>query len=79
MWRGRKRAGTTTPEFPAELLAEARSRPGGWVYAIDPEYAPDGAGGAVPFEGIIGAWKVGDGGLPTGEYWANKRYGGSST
>jgi hypothetical protein len=78
MWKRRRRADTTTPEFPAELLAEASSKPGGWVYAIDPEYAPDGAEGAVPPEGIIGAWKIGDDGRPTGEYRANERYGGSS-
>lgn len=42
------------PDFPPELLAEARSKPGGWVYAIDPAYAPDGPDGAVPPEGIIG-------------------------
>jgi hypothetical protein len=77
MWRRRKRGDTIAPEFPAGLLAEARSKPGGWVYAIDPGYAPDGVGGGVPFEGIIGAWKIGDDGRPTGEYWANDRYGGS--
>jgi hypothetical protein len=79
MWRRRKRPDTTAPQFPAGLLAEARSKPGGWVYAIDPGYAPDGAEGVVPFEGIIGAWKIGDDGHPTGEYWANERYGGSSS
>jgi hypothetical protein len=45
-----------TSEFPAELLEEARSKPGCWVYAIDPGYAPDGGGGRIPSEDIIGAW-----------------------
>jgi len=63
------------PLFPPEMLAEAKSKPGGWVYAIDPVYAPDGADGAVPPEGIIGAWKIGDDGAPTGEFQANPRYG----
>jgi hypothetical protein len=66
--------GSFVPEFPAALLAEARSKPGGWVYAIDPTYALDGADGAVPPEGIIGAWKVGDDGAPSGEYVANTNY-----
>jgi hypothetical protein len=62
------------PAFPPGLLAEAKSHPSGWVYAIDPEYAPDGVNGAVPPEGIIGAWKIADDGTPTGEYQANPRY-----
>jgi hypothetical protein len=71
-----KRDDAIALEFPAELLAEARSKPGGWVYAIDPGYASDGADGAVPPEGIIGAWKIGDDGRPTGEYRANDRIAG---
>jgi hypothetical protein len=67
------RAGT----FPPELLEEAKSKPGGWVYAIDPAYAPGGPNGAIPPEGIIGAWKIADDGTPTGEYQANPRYGSS--
>jgi hypothetical protein len=31
----------------------------------------------VPFEGIVGAWKIADDGTPTGEYWANPNYGSS--
>jgi hypothetical protein len=64
--------------FPPELLAEAKSKPGGWVYAIDSAYAPDGPDGAVPPEGIIGAWKIGDDGTPTGEYQTNPRYGSNA-
>jgi hypothetical protein len=63
------------PSFPRELLAEAKTQPGAWVYAIDPAYAPGGADGAVPPEGIIGAWKIADDGSPTGEFQANPRYG----
>jgi hypothetical protein len=58
-------------QFPAELLQAAREQPDGWVYEIDPRYDPDGA---VPPEGIKGAWKVGPTGVPTGEYQANDRY-----
>jgi hypothetical protein len=64
--------------FPPGLLAQAMSHPGGWVYANDPEYAADGANGAVPPEGIIGAWKVADDGTSTGEHQANPQYGSRS-
>ena len=57
--------------FPPELLAEARRQPGGWVYEVDPAYD---ANGAVPPEGIKGAWAIGADGAPTGEYQANPRY-----
>lgn len=66
--------GVSDVDFPPELLAEARTKPGGWVYEIDPAHAPDGPGGAVPPEGIKGAWKVGEDGAPTGEYQRNARY-----
>ena len=68
MWKRRRSSEVPARPFPPELLAEARSKPGEWVYAIDPAYAPDGLDGAVPPEGIIGAWKVADDGTPTGEY-----------
>lgn len=58
-------------EFPAAMLAEAATQPGGWVYEIDPAFDPDGA---VPPEGIRGAWKIGEDGLPTGEYRANANF-----
>jgi hypothetical protein len=63
------------PPFPPELLAEAARNPGGWIYAIDAAYDPDGA---VPPEGIAGAWAVGPVGRPTGEYRANPAYRPSS-
>ncbi len=57
--------------FPEALLAQAKAYPGGWVYEIDDAYDPDGR---VPMDGIKGAWKVGQDGLPTGEYWSNRQY-----
>jgi hypothetical protein len=57
--------------FPDALLAEAAANPGGWVYAIDPAYDP---AGTVPPEGIVGAWRIGDDGRPTGEYRANPNH-----
>jgi hypothetical protein len=77
MWKRRTSPEVPTRPFPPELLAEAKATPGGWVYSIDAAYAPGGADGRVPFEGIIGAWKVADDGTPTGEYWANPDYGSS--
>jgi hypothetical protein len=31
----------------------------------------------VPFDEIIGAWKIADNGTPTGGYWGNPNYGSS--
>ena len=59
------------PSYPEALLAEARKQPGGWVYEIDPRFDPLGA---VPPEGIKGAWRVGPDGFPTGEYQSNPAY-----
>jgi hypothetical protein len=64
--------GTETPRsFPEAMLAEARAYPGGCVYEIAPGYDPLGA---VPPEAIVGAWRVGDDGVPTGEFEANPNY-----
>jgi hypothetical protein len=78
MWKRRRSSEVPARPFPPELIAEAKSTPGGWVYVVDPTYAPDGADGAVPPEGVIGAWKIADDGTPTGEYQANPRYGQAS-
>ncbi len=51
--------------------AEARQNPGGWVYAIDEIYGPDGA---VPPEGIKGAWRVDENGEIVGEFIPNPNY-----
>lgn len=50
------------------------SGPGGWVYEIDPNHAPDGADGGVPPEGIKGAWRIRDDARPTGTTMRNDRY-----
>jgi len=57
--------------MPKALLAEARANPGGFVYEIDPRYDPNGR---VPPEGVVGAWAVGEDGIPTGEFKANPKY-----
>jgi hypothetical protein len=64
-------SGNSGTDLPEALLAEARTKPGGWVYEIDPRFDPNGA---VPPEGIKGAWKVGDDGVPTGDYQPNPNY-----
>jgi hypothetical protein len=57
---------------PAELVAEARKVPGGWVYEIDGEF---GAHERVPPEAIAGAWAVDESGRLTGEFVPNPRHG----
>jgi hypothetical protein len=64
----RPTGGAPAPPFPDALLPEAEANAGGWVYAVDASHDP---AGAVPPEGIVGAWRVGDDGRPTGEYRAN--------
>ena len=56
------------PPITDELRAQARANPGGWLYAIAPGYDPDGA---VPPEGIVGAWQVDDRGEIVGEFERN--------
>ena len=51
-----------------EARAEAKQNPGGWVYAIDGRYDPNGA---VPPQAIAGAWKVDDSGDIVGEFIPN--------
>jgi hypothetical protein len=57
--------------IPAGVIEEAKGKPGGWVYEIDSALDPNEA---VPPEGIKGAWKVGDDGVPTEEYQMNENY-----
>lgn len=56
---------------PAELLAEAKRAPGGFVYEIEGHF---NEGERVPPESIKGAWTVDDQGDLTGEYKANPNY-----
>jgi hypothetical protein len=55
----------------AELVAEARKVPGGWVYEIDGEF---GVQERVPPEAIVGAWAVDESGRLTGEFVPNPRH-----
>ncbi len=62
--------------FPPELLEQARATPGGWLYVIDAAFASAGPEGVVPPEAIKGAWRVGEDGVPTGEFEPNPDYRG---
>lgn len=59
------------PPVTEEIREAARKRPGGWVYAVDPEHDSDSA---VPRQGIIGAWRVDGLGRLTGEFRHNPDY-----
>ncbi|GGD89979.1 hypothetical protein GCM10007269_35720 [Microbacterium murale] len=61
----------TAPPVTDALRAEARANPGGWVYAIDPEFA---GLETVPPEGIIGAWRSDEAGELSGDFTPNPRY-----
>lgn len=54
-----------------EAREEAKSNPGGWVYAIDARYDRNGA---VPPEAIKGAWRVNETGEIIGEFVPNPNY-----
>lgn len=59
------------PPLTEEIREAARRRPGGWAYAVDPEFSGDGA---VPRTGVIGAWRVDGLGRLTGEFRHNPDY-----
>lgn len=58
-------------DVPPALVAEAKTRPGGWVYEIVGDYGPDDA---VPPTAIRGAWKVGDDGQIVGDFLPNPAF-----
>jgi hypothetical protein len=60
--------------IPPQVIEQARSHPGGSVAEIDPALAPN-PNGYVPPEAIVGAYLVGDDGVPTGVYQVNPRHG----
>jgi hypothetical protein len=57
--------------FPTRLQHAARANAGGWVYDVDPAFDRSDP---VPREAIIGAWRIGADGLPTGEFVVNRHY-----
>jgi hypothetical protein len=59
------------PPLTEEIRDAARRRPGGWVYAVDPEFSD---AESVPRRGIIGAWRVDGLGRLTGEFRHNPDY-----
>lgn len=68
LFRRRKRE---QPEFPDELVAEARRSPGRHVYEIDPSFDRDGA---IPTHAVLRGWEIGADGTPTGHYTDNPNY-----
>ncbi len=62
------------PEITDAMKEQARQQPGGYVYCIDPYYAKEGADGAIPPQGIIGAYPVDAEGNIVPEFMANPKY-----
>jgi len=58
----------------AELIAEAKNNPNGWVYVLDKEFEGKEK---VPPEYIKGAWKVNEKGEIVGEFIENPNYRGN--
>lgn len=63
-----------TPEITEAMKESARNQPGGYVYCIDPRYAKDGVDGAIPPQGIIGAYPVDADGTIIPEFMKNPNY-----
>ncbi|WP_330349664.1 type VII secretion system-associated protein [Streptomyces sp. NBC_00582] len=64
-------AQASVPPVTDAVRAQAAARPGGWVYAVDPYFDPDGK---VPPIAIVGAWKVDANGQLNGEFKHNPKY-----
>ncbi len=62
------------PEINEAMKEEARQKPGGYVYCIDPQYVKDGVNGAIPPQGIIGAYPVDEKGVIIPKFTANPNY-----
>lgn len=62
------------PEITEELRAQAKLQPGGYLYSVDMEYAKDGIDGAIPPQGIVGAYPVDDEGNIIEEFMPNPNY-----
>lgn len=58
-------------ELSPALVAEAKTRPGGWVYEIVGDYGPNDA---VPPNAIRGAWKVNEDGEVLGDIQLNPNF-----
>ncbi|MGH7217947.1 MAG: DUF2185 domain-containing protein [Candidatus Microsaccharimonas sp.] len=62
------------PTITEAMQQEAATKPGGYVYCIDPSYAKDGPNGAIPREGIIGAYPVDQNGIIIPKFSFNPHY-----
>ena len=60
-----------THEITEEVIRAAKANPSGWVYKIEGTFGPDES---VPPEAIVGAWKVDENGVLTGEFISNPNH-----
>ena len=56
---------------PPEAIKEALNHPNGWVYEIDGAFQKDEQ---TPPQAILGAWKVNELGIITGDFSPNPNY-----
>ena len=69
----RNTRGSEMSEITNELIAEAKKRPGGWVYEIVGDFGPHDE---VPPSAIRGAWQVDLDGNIVGEFQRNPNFTG---
>jgi len=64
----------TPPTITEAMIEEAKHKSGGYIYCIDGYYAKDGVNGAIPPEGILGAYPVSTEGVIIPEFMHNPNY-----
>jgi hypothetical protein len=69
--RSAPKSALPAPAITPAMIAEAKKRPNGWLYAID---GVADSYGDVPPERIRGAWKVNANGEIEGDFIANPNY-----
>ncbi len=70
----KRKQSNKAPAITEAMQQEASQKPGGYVYCIDEYYAKDGVDGAIPREGIIGAYPVDQNGIIIPEFAFNPHY-----
>ena len=64
----------STPEITDAMREKAKTQPGSYLYIIDSAYAKNGPDGAIPPQGIVGAYPVDMNGEIAPKFQRNPNY-----